>query len=391
MESSHSAGLGIPALASPGAGLYQARVNAWDARAAEQLLLQQIRTELLRSRFDEAQQSIEQAQSSGIEPAEVYLEKARLAALSRRWEDCVEACTRALASQPAAITQLTLYQVRALAWFELGEMSRALSDLSRIESLAPLFPDAPPAFYARALEARIRARTRSPAHGQAIAAELLRATLGRRALNLDDALTLLRLEIDLRRLQSQAILPLAIATHAIADAIGDRLYAAYALLDAYCAMNRTPPEALQASEWREFEAARVLEQEIFSVLPRTSTTAETIRNSMTGPSEAPQEQLTPLTLIFWKTHSLRFDLRSRTVKKVSVSERSLAIATVIADFPRISKSGLFARTWPGMRYTPRLHDGLIRTSLSRLRKETGLELKIVEGDVILAASARVIA
>jgi hypothetical protein len=176
IENDHSQTGHIPTSTDPNSKLYQALVGTHDARLTEQILIEDnvdpilaVRGLLYRGRLAEATELIASLKNnSSVLPeqiCELLIEQARLAAFNGDWNLSFQYATEAFHLSPTPLSRMTIYQIRALATFELGNFMAVVSDLNHIDTLADLFPKAPSLFYSRILETRLMARDISPFEG----------------------------------------------------------------------------------------------------------------------------------------------------------------------------------------------------------------------------------
>ena len=381
--------------------IYLARTAENNARKAEALLytepadpFQELRTLLSRGQFEDAEKKLAELNSSLDATAvhsrvELYLDQSRLAAYRNDWIKSLELCNEGLALNPTVVTRMTLLQVRSLALFELGQFAGARKDIDLISSLATLFPATPNAFYAGVLKARIAARTGGVQAGFAqlmpLRKHLQQATSGGR----DLLLTLLRTEIDLLRLNDQNITAHAVACFVLAEQMGDELYAGLAFLDLYLSVSLEFRKALEGTlkvYSSRFEKLRSLLNEVETGIPG-STSSKTIKMAVAiaaSPDFLSQAALTApqqiKSLVLLSAHQV-IELDPFRIRTTEFQEKAMAVLQIMKAEP-ILKAELMKRVW-NVKYSSHLHDSVLRTTFTRLRKTTGATIRSAEGKVTL--------
>lgn len=385
----------------------EARVGRANYRLAEALLqsgsqkdfIQEVRTKIGRGFIREAEEMLAAllAGDALIERAlsiDLQTELARVHYQRAEWAASIEAVNRALYGDDVpGIARLTFLQIRSAAWFELGEWEKCLADVESIGALQLLYPDAQGAFYAEVLAVKALARkSESSAASENRYLELLERVLVRRPrLNADTLLTLLRLRIDLRRVVHGPTAELALASHRLAEAMGDRLYAALAVVELrYGESSSLREEAIaRLPELRKnFDKVDRLLAEAERAQP-VSTTARTLRESAVAPlfDARTLEGVKPRGLVALGPagdYDLRVDLETLDVSPLAktLQEKSRLILLALAE-GALSREELFRRVWK-LRFDPERHDGILRNALLRVRKQAGCAVVSEDGFVALA-------
>jgi tetratricopeptide (TPR) repeat protein len=208
------------------------------------------------------------------------------------WSETIEKATRALSFNAPPVTQLALFQLRANAHFELGDFSRASSDVEEAIQLGSLYPYAVSLLYVRTLKVRILARDRGVDAAQESLNEILRERNLLKTLDLDLLLTFLRVQIDLNRLSNRSIERESLACYLLSDAIGDKLYAALAEFDYLSGRSSSILELLGQSEKlaNSFSILRQMHHEMNEMAPQ-STSCLTIVRSLGSQPKTPKSRL----------------------------------------------------------------------------------------------------
>jgi hypothetical protein len=375
--------------ADPDYKLTRALLKDFDFKKAEALVLhskphplQTLRTMIQRGNFKEASHVLLKLKgainkSDSLPLVELCLEEARLTYHNANYIHCIEICDEALQLDPPSITLMSFLQVRSACHFELGEFEKSLSDVDTLESLSRIFPTAPVLIYGRVTRAKILARTRGLTVGQRELMTLWKKTDH----NADTLLTLLRAEIDLRRLEQKSFFELAVACYWLAEKMGDRFFSALAFLDYYYSKKhsqRGSDQRMLESFTSEFPKIKQMRNEIEHGSNTQSTTTKTMNEA--HPSH---DQDWPL-----------FDFNRLLIPKVELIAQVHESAVEIKYLPRrkqlfdavcslslgdVHKENFFAMQWGKLRYVPFLHDGLIRTLICRIRKEMNLNIKSEDG------------
>jgi len=379
--------------------IHEAQVAKWDTRRAlaisslnrKDVPLSFIRSMLQRGNFDQARAVIAEFKHelrSGeiLSRCLVIFEEARLESYESNWSRAVKCATEALALGAPPATQLPLYQIRANAYFELGEFAKAARDIEEGEQLERVFPYAPSSLYLGTLHVKLIARDRGVPQAKNALHCLINKRIEVKKLDLDLLLTFLRVRIDLKRLSGETFWRESIACFLIADAIGDKLYAALAELDFI--FSQTASLELLLNKTRSLSGAFLRISRICEELTGTSVCSTSIQTA-----RAAMQFSKPCALKYseWLTEGsfsevllvildlgLVADLeRGRILIRPPVSQALKALEVVgRADENGISKKEFFAAIWGRQVYSPRLHDTLISSLLHRLKRDCNIEIRV---------------
>jgi len=388
---------------SANAEAFKAIVRKNDARLADSLAIQKksdallaLRGQIYRGQHDEAWalslkmlQGLDHTKDS-VRTAEVLLEQARMLAMKGDWSECAVLCDHILdLPEIAPVSQLTIYQLRDNACYELHRMSEALSDLARIDSLASIFPNSPSAFYAEVIRVRILARDQRLELAFRSIDDLWRKLLSTSNANLDRVHALIRAEVDIQATAGST---------SDSELTGERLYMALGALEAAHAGNPALSEyfAPIANELArsfpkaknlllEIEAGKNLEE---SVSASASTTGATlVVASRRAPWGSPQdreliERISQTNFLFLPRHSALIRLEPFCV--LMLEEQPQLQKTLLAlGQGKLSMKDFFAALWGQQKYSHDLHAHLISSLLHRLKKKTGASARLSAGHITL--------
>ena len=393
-EKEHCISGKLPKSSSLNQELYIFQVHQWNARKSEAIALTEkvhsllkARSFIMRGKLNSAStilKTLRENSGEDLEPTEILLEEARVANAHGEWSLAVKLATDAIDSGPSAVSALTLYQIRALALFEQGNFSSALRDLENAESLCEIFPKSSAGFYARVSKARLLARTRGLETGRIA----LDALWKEEQLDNDLVLTLLRAEIDIRRLEKRRTLECSAYSYHVAHRLGDLLYSNLALVDIYYSVSQEDRVSIQTSIQQaksEFIRIQKLCDEIESESP-ASTTAQTIRRyaerSETLGRYSQVDLKNGATAFLIPESSNLFHFELNRVFKIEYGKVGDALLLLIRN-SRIKKSDFFSHLWGAQKYSPRLHDNLIWNLLTRMRKSLSIDLTVEDETVVL--------
>lgn len=403
IETRHSAIGEAPTGDDPGRSAYLARLIDWDARKAEALcmssedvpMLQRLRSLLFRGRMESSERMLRRVRPSDQQEAsELLLEEARLRSFQGRWEDCAALCNRALEAGPAAISRLSILQVRSVAFFELGDFQKSLRDLEAVSSLSRIFPKSVLGRYGEILRIKILARTRDVATARGALGRLLSRELAAGTLDLDACTCFLRTLIDLNRLSGESTSQAALANYVLVDQMGNRLFRALARLD-WCesfVSDQGSADRMQLrAEAEEFERVRRLMAELDSAASDSSTTGKTMLAARAHVAPARAHGLTALSLtdahsqlssMLWVSQGILIDLQPFSVRALTLSPRIKQGFSALSLVP-ISKAEFFRRVWGAQKYASHLHDDGIDNLLYRMRRVAGVEISAKGGMLAL--------
>jgi hypothetical protein len=392
----------LPQAADTDHELLRAQFRDWDARRAEAILLSaeapdpllKLRTLLFRGRLQEAQAHLDSLPThlDRTAVAELLLERARLESYRGCWPGARELASAALPMSPKPISCLTLFQIRGLAAYELGDFRAAAEDLDRAESMGSLFPRAASGFYCGLLKIRLTARDRGPVPARKQLGEAWRRERDGGELNLDRAHALLRTELDLLRLEARPHFPAALASLLMAERMGERLYSALGQLELMCAATPATARRLEpsiAEGAAAFERVAALREELGAACGPATSTALAMRHyreHAPGGDPARERELldtsSRVRFLVLPAHGIRVDLREGTVAALPCTDQQARALASLAGAP-VAKDLFFRALWGNQRYSPALHDPLIWTLAHRLRKATGLDVRIESASLSL--------
>lgn len=355
-----------------------ARQTEFLATTNPDLLLPAIRSALLRGDFERAEKKLAELarEQDEVAQTECLVDRARLAAFRGLWSQCREICEESLHRKSDPVTQLSVLQIRSVALMEMGRLTEALNDVEMVLSQAESYPRAVAIGFCKAQRIRILMRERGPRAVAPDIADLWLETISTEPLNLDLVLVLLRLEIDRCRLLGLPYTPFAQACCRVADVLGDRLYEGLAILDLVAGVEKPGDTLIRilTGYIEEFSRMRRLYEDASS---ETSVTVSGQALRMSKREVLELDELPRQSLILLREPACVIDLREHKAKCISGNQEWLALANELAS-AGVEKSVFFQKMW-NQKYSPELHDGVLRTFLSRLKSKSGLVLKNERG------------
>ena len=200
-------------------------------------LIQLIRTKISRGQMEEAHalviKALEITQEDSSFKNDLQLELCRVFYRTGEWTQSIEVANVLLNRDTLpSVGRLAALQTRSLCWFELGNWDRALRDIEDSRSLKMLYEQSQCCLYTEVLKIKTLARKNGVEGTLPLLSELWKKTAnGEIPGNADTLLTLLRLEIDLKRIDNKDFSQEALACFHTAHAMGDDLYEALSILD----------------------------------------------------------------------------------------------------------------------------------------------------------------
>jgi tetratricopeptide (TPR) repeat protein len=377
------------------------RYERSDAKQSEALArslpgndLELLKSLLARGTFGECAELITRLRS--IEDAmlqiEVLLQEARFEYLRGEWMKSSQICDL-IERYPdlPALTRMVMLQIRSNAYFEQGRFEESLSDFRKLESFESLFPHGQVPLYAHTNRVRLEARIYGLEKGRKETHKLWNQTMLKiQTKNLDPVLTMLRSQIDLKRLSSQDYSREAMGCYRISKAMGDELYAALALFD-LCLTQKALSHDLMA----EFKQAcmmhprvKKLHEEVFELGEPGFQTAKDMKHYWNQRTDLGKnvdtQNLETYSVIFMPELGLRVDLIAAKQEQCELQPRTMAILNLLKQGP-IAKSDLFKKIW-GLNFSMEKHDSVIRTAISRAREQSGLVIECEGREVSLHPS-----
>jgi hypothetical protein len=382
----------LPEPIDPNHDLYLAWIRDCDARKCHSLALTspsidpllRARAMLFRGELKDAREVIQSVNSS-----ESLLEAARLAAYEGDWPLSRELSTIAIESGTLEpVSYLSCLQVRALAQFELGRLLDAKADLVSAESLGSVFPHSISWHYARVLSARIAARDEGVSSGLTKLDQIWNALIEQGSVTSEQAHALIFGEIDIWRWEALRsgdrgpLERLVLTSWAMTEASGERLYCALASVDAAL----FGPRALRGHFLKKARASSDLSRikkvldEVFGTSQPTSGTTELQRahaekGPTSGNASSPQ-----INYVADLKRQIAFQIAPWQLVSLAGHFRVQSALRALARGP-LAKEAFFASIWGNAKYSPVLHDSSISNLLNRVKKVSGIPIRIRAGRV----------
>lgn len=377
---------------------YLAHTKDKNARASEAIALtepinpiMQLRAHMFRGNLKNAKKMIQEiTEDSHFERhrpllAEITLEQARLSAFAGDYAQCAGLCTMALGMNPTAVSKSTLYQIRALAWYELGEFQEALRDLDAVDSLQALLPYSSSSFYSKIIRIKVESLCQGPESARSMLNNIWEQKTAQ-SLDPDTLLTLIRAEVDLKKREQADTYQWALASYKTAHFIGDKLYAALGKLDVLCASGQRVLKTAMNGDVAEFRRVERLIEEMSGEHEDICTTARGWLNysqrKVSDINTQPIEAFQSLVLLSKK---LVISFNPYQVVELQASSIFLKVIETLSDGP-MQKALFFQKVWRMSQYRPHLHDTLVRVTLSNMRKSLKIEMKSQGGMVSLPST-----
>lgn len=359
---------------------YSSRVIESNFRKSEALLslhdhhpMQEVRTLFLRGQLAAARELLEKLESqelTSLEKVELALERARLFSYEGKWSEAKAACDAAIGMRPSSLTLMTLHSVRSVAHFELGHFDLALLDLDRVRSFSEIYPYSISRFYAENLKAKIFIR-QNPESLVSLQEKLLASLQSLKKISADHLLTLLRTYADMAFVTKQSPVKYSSAAFLLADQMGDNLYRE---------LSRVELATLSGDLSKvSGEYARVTQL----IDGSKTTTAQALRRQFGSEPQAVFPEGTEK--IFWIATGIVIDLKNLKISQFENHHRLFSAVQILSE-GSLSKAKFFERVWNQKRYSPHLHDSLVRVLLSRLRKELGASVSSQNGTLSISGA-----
>jgi hypothetical protein len=333
-------------------------------------------------------------------PNEILLQEARYSYLAGNWKDAVLKCNLLDRVQNILpLDKMTLYQIRANAYFELSDFANSEADMKKMECFETIFPNGQLPLYAHTNQLRLLSRQISTDQSKKMEDKLW--DNWRRSLpteNLDPLLTLIRARIERLRIEKTNFSKESIAAWLISDALGDELYSGLACFDLYTSIYPFSIESPLEKELNTYLSAhsriQKLMEEVFSSDATQSLceTAKTIRNYISVPRPLSNEitiEKNEIKLILLFNLGVLVDLKSRKISKVELQPQSREIIKLLMS-SSTNKENLFLAIWKLNAFSPERHDSVIRTALHRIRQQSGIEIQCHQQEISLDPSTLVI-
>ncbi len=358
--------------------------------------LQKIRAFLARGETQMADEIIAEISAEprdDLTQVELGLEQARLLGLLGDWLECIQVSTYHLQKNPSSITRLSLLMVRAVAFFETGDIVSCQKDLRFVDSLVALYPFSVSCVFAKIQDAKVDS---IQGHHQ-LARQKIDAVwnnLSNRSLWTPEyLLSLLRADLFLAQNRGPSKLNLAIACWQLAHHVGNDIYRDLALLDILASLPAPQRQLfyqdLVLPQTRVHPRIQKLAQELIDQQPTSTsgrilcqTSANTVADNSpsVGDGTLGVTWQNPIDLLIYPDREISFVLTDFAVNKLPRGKVSRAFVE-LARGP-MTKEEFFEKIWLLPKFHQHLHQSPLHMLISRLRK-FGAEVTVEDGVIQL--------
>lgn len=300
-----------------------------------------------------------------------FLDKARLHNMLGEWERTLEECEKGMKLNLSPLYLMTYLQVASVANYELGHYQESLISINKIESLGFIQSAPTLLFYNKLLKTKIEHLTSNINKDLGDIQLILNQIITNNLLNLDTLLAWLRCKIDLMRMLNLPHAQYSNAALAVSRQLGDQLYHSLAQLD-----HQVASHDLQHSFQSSFERVAKIRDEVLAPEAKT-TTARLMQNYL---KFGKKEQRIKNTIVNDVTKTivlsdinLSINLEPFSFHFHAPKEKSINALKVLYRGDT-SKEVFFKYLW-NHQYADHLHNNLIRTLISRMRKTFSVEIK----------------
>ena len=358
----------------------KAQVEDCDARKSEAVCLTSQVDDLDRFRTFLARGNLEASRKLSLDhqrlkqssdETEFMLEQIRLLAYEGNWRECLSYSHDVLHNELSALTRMTIHQVRSVAFFETNEPRASLQEIEKVRIVSSLYSFAPTRIYAEILAARILARINTIDEGKKSLDLLWNRLAQNNELNRDRLLFLMRAELDIERLSSKNVRAHALSCLALADAIGNDLYRAHAMID------------LHFSEGSQLQVASNEITELCHKYKRVSDHFEKLKELTPNnfePSSIQSSREIPQHIILIRRKML-VQIQPFEISKLQEASVVWKTLHMFKNSSSICKLKLFSELHGGRKFIASLHSGYIRTLTHRIRSTTGLKIESTDGNL----------
>jgi hypothetical protein len=407
----------VPMQGGQSEGVYRAWIRDCDARKAQALLivedknkpiiddLLKIRALLFRGELQAADAFIrDYSLKNGASDEAVFeasLEQARLAAFQGDWVQAHALTAKGLESgKLESLSYLSSLQVHALSCFELGSFSDALKSLEMADALSSIYPFSVSSFYVKTLLGRVIARTQGVEHGLNWLDQIwsrFRENDSGAVSNSDSVHALVFALIDILKYakvstdpsfhagQKKLLESLTLASFALTEATGERLYSALASADAAaCGSEQNQGWFLKKiqSERGEFRRIEKLMSAYESSQPSGASEAVFAALMQARSAAVGDEAPTLPSHLFFSKPKWVFQLKPWSAVDLDTHPQLVLALNALSKGP-LTKEAFFNEVWGNARYTSRLHASSIQYVLSRIKKITGIRCRQKDGLIVV--------
>ncbi len=357
----------------------RATIAATPSRPDAQIL--DLRVLTIRGEFQAAKKILQKSKQINDKAtrAEFLLAQAMVVGHEGQWADVVSVCEMGLRLEPVLITRLSLLQCRAMALFEMGHYDSALKDCEAILSQEMIYPSGVPVRYAKVLKVRVLLGLNRVQDAEVAMNERWLQLESEAFLNLDELLTLLRLEIDFHRSKGLPIRDLALSCIQVCDDLGDPLYRALAEVDLYATFQRPPQwltDSLKNSRERFVKVEGFLKE--YQRGEASTSSSRQVLKTVKESDDFPERTRRP-QFIFKASRGVVFNLPNRTTHYLPKTTDWERFSELVKG-KTLTKEDFFSEFWD-QKYFYQKHDGVIRAFLFRLKKKTGIKAESHRGHI----------
>ena len=349
-----------------------------------------LRKNILKGKFAEAEELAEQIKTQTSDQrtlSEILQEQAFQAIFEFDWCRGVVFLTQAIEGNSSPSSRLAQLQMRAVAYYEMGEFAKAMSDIEAAESLMDLFPYSPAKALLRGTEAKIQAKLAGVTQAREKIIDYWNGLIREKTFTSANLLTHLRLEISFRRDLGQNYQEYAYAAREVARLRGETYYQAFAELEYFYSLSsqyRDTHLADLKEILAENESLEVMSQAIENQESSFSTTvADIIRYNSTHSCES---VLQPMKNIYFANEKWLVSLQPFQIDHFAKESQVLKAVESFAG-REVEKPEVFRTLWGTQKYVPRLHDQLIWNLNKRMKKDFHLDVSIDDEKLLIKGVA----
>lgn len=364
--------------------LIKARVIDGNFKKAQAMLLenprasdlQKIRTLIARGLLDQAEQITHETTSSNPEVnLELMLERSRLANAAGKWSEAESITREALDLGTTGPTRLTLLQVLSIALYEQSKFSESKKIVDKILILSELFPKGLVVVYAQCLNVKLIAEMESVREAIFVFQQVFEHVLFFHKDNPDAWLTLLRTQASLQRKLKSSPVSEALAAFQVSKLLGDDLYQDLALSELYSWRDSSLEKLLDLKGMRDRlqKYERVKQHMSYQ---GSSTAVELGAAFATSTSTCVYNESTLngcKSILYLGSSDYLLDLTTRSATLIQLQPKIREFVKALSNFS-LDEAELFKKVWKLTRYSKEVHYENIRTSIKRLRAQTGIEV-----------------
>ena len=201
--------------------------------------------------------------------------------------------------------------------------------------------------------------------------------LANNTLDFDHLLTLVRIEMDLLQLEGKISHDWMILSLVLSEKLGDRLYAALSRAELYLSLSSQARQLFEKEIEQDRKEFKKIDK-IFRTRNVLYTAEKYPNNSKADGFGELLAQFRRCEVVVLRNLEAVLNLKTKQITSASRLQKVLKALELLA-VSAVTKDEFFRHIWNQQKFVPRLHDGIVRTFIYRIRKIYGIDIRIENG------------